>query len=242
MTATWSWFSPAIKAPMALTRWGEVGTPVLLFPTAGGDSIEIERFLMIDALSPLLAAGRIKVYSVSSVPGDAWFRDTGTVAYRTWLQNRFDHCLYHEAVPIIRRDCQTHDVEIVTAGPSLGAFNAVSLVVRHPDVFSVAIGMSGTYDFEHWLDGHLDDEFYYASPCHFLPNLDDEEHLALLRQRFIILGTGEGDWESPGQSWRMADVLGRKGVPNRVDLWGPDFSHDWVSWRHVLPGYLDAHA
>ena len=28
--------------------------------------------------------------------------------------------------------------------------------------------------------------------------------------------------EAPGESWRVAHVLGSKGVPNRVDLWGKD--------------------
>ena len=27
--------------------------------------------------------------------------------------------------------------------------------------------------------------------------------------------------------------------PNRVDPWGPDWSHDWTTWRKMLPQYLD---
>jgi esterase/lipase superfamily enzyme len=42
-----------------MARWGTFGTPVLLFPTAGGDFEEIERFLMIKVLSPLIDAGKI---------------------------------------------------------------------------------------------------------------------------------------------------------------------------------------
>jgi esterase/lipase superfamily enzyme len=34
-------------------------------------------------------------------------------------------------------------------------------------------------------------------------------------------------------------VLGAKGVPNYVDLWGPEWHHDWVTWREMLPKYLD---
>ena len=39
-------------------RWGWYGTPVLLFPTAGGDAEEVERFKMMVVLRPLLEAGR----------------------------------------------------------------------------------------------------------------------------------------------------------------------------------------
>ena len=40
-------------------------------------------------------------------------------------------------------------------------------------------------------------------------------------------------------SWRMAAVLGSKGVPNWVDPWGPEHDHDWPTWRQMLPIYLD---
>ena len=36
----------------------------------------------------------------------------------------------------------------------------------------------------------------------------------------------------------MAHVLGHKGIPNRVDSWGPHWDHDWPLWRAMLPGYL----
>lgn len=230
--------SGRVGLEVSVARWGEVGTPVLVFPTAGGDAEEIERFRMIERLAPLLAEGRIKVYSVDSIPGAAWLHDRGDVEYRSWLQNRYDGVIHDEVVPFIRDDCGDPSIEIVTAGASLGAFHAVTSVVRHPDVFRLAIGLSGTYDFEHWLDGRFTEEFYYASPVHFLPGLDDPDHLALLGTRSIRLVSGEGPHESPTQAYTMARVLGDRGVPNRVDLWGPDFDHEWEAWRTQLPAYL----
>jgi esterase/lipase superfamily enzyme len=37
----------------------------------------------------------------------------------------------------------------------------------------------------------------------------------------------------------MADALGRKGVPNRVDDWGEEWPHEWHTWHRMLPQYLD---
>ena len=54
--------------------------------------------------------------------------------------------------------------------------------------------------------------------------------------------SGEGDYEDIGESWRMASALGKKGIPNRVDPWGPEWRHDWVTWRAMLPKYLDEFA
>ena len=64
------WYSHRTEHDTQLVRWGHFGRPVLLFPTAGGDAEEMERMLMIKALSPLINAGRIKVYSIDSLPPD----------------------------------------------------------------------------------------------------------------------------------------------------------------------------
>jgi esterase/lipase superfamily enzyme len=101
--------------------------------------------------------------------------------------------------------------------------------------------MSGTYDLSKYLEGRFIQDFYFSSPLHFLPGLEGP-HLEQLRTRAVILPCGEGDYEDIGESWRMASVLGAKGVPNRVDPWGPEWRHDWVTWRAMLPKYLDEYA
>jgi esterase/lipase superfamily enzyme len=40
----------------------------------------------------------------------------------------------------------------------------------------------------------------------------------------------------------MARALGDRGIPNRVDLWGPGYDHDWPTWRDMLPRYLAEYA
>ncbi len=239
LKTTSCWYSQRLECDVNFGRWGWHGTPVLLFPTAGGDYEENERFLMMKVLAPLIEAGRIKVYSCDSVAGAAFLGGEHSPHYCAKIQNLFDAYIYNEVVPAIRQDCQTPDIEIIAAGASIGAFNAVSVLCRHPDVFSKAIGMSGTYDLSRWLDGGANSDFHYCSPMHFLPLLGECDQLHQLRERHIILPTGEGRWEDPGESWRMAHVLGAQGVPNRVDPWGEEFDHDWMTWRDMLPKYLD---
>ncbi|MDG1490755.1 MAG: hypothetical protein P8R43_02605, partial [Planctomycetota bacterium] len=65
VTETWS--SERVGREVQVVRWGEMGTPVVFFPTAAGDAEECERFLLVDALAPLLEEGIIKLYSVDSV-------------------------------------------------------------------------------------------------------------------------------------------------------------------------------
>jgi esterase/lipase superfamily enzyme len=232
-----AWYSGRVQEWVNLVRWGEWGWPVLVFPTAGGDAWEVERHGLIEALSPLLAAGRVKVFSVDSIAGRSWLRGDDP-RHSMWLQNRFDECICAEVVPAIRSDCRSDDIEIVAAGASFGAFWALEVLCRHPDVFRVAVCMSGIYDLGRWRSGHWSDDFYYSSPLDFLPGLEGPV-LERLRTRFAVLACGRGAWEDPGESWRAADVLGMKGVPNRVDLWSEGHRHDWPTWHEMLPLYLD---
>ncbi|MGH8496324.1 MAG: esterase family protein [Gammaproteobacteria bacterium] len=237
MKEAFRWRSQRLAQHVALVRWGHFGAPVLIFPTAGGDAEEIERFHLIGALNELIEAGRIKVYSIDSTAGRAWLTGVESPEYCSRLQNVFDAFVYKEVVPLIRRDCNSSEIEIVTAGASIGAFNALASLCRHPDAFRLAIGMSGTFDLSKYLQGRFNQDFYFSSPLHYLPGLEGPQ-LDMLRRRFVVLPTGEGRWEDPGESWRMAQVLGSKGVPNRVDPWGPQWDHNWVTWREMLPKYL----
>lgn len=231
------WRSGRLEQDVQLVRWGHWGTPVLLFPTAGGDAEEIERFHLIGALAGLIDSGRIKVYSTDSIAGRAWISGEHSGEFCSRVQTLFDAFVYNEVVPAIRRDCRSDGIEIIAAGASIGAFNAVASVCRHPDVFRMAIAMSGTYDLSRFLNGGFNDDFYFSSPLHFLPNLEGRQ-LELLRTRSILLPSGEGDYEDIGESWRLAHVLGSKGIPNRVDPWGHHYRHDWETWREMLPKYL----
>jgi len=235
------WYSPQIEQNVQLVRWGHFGTPVLLFPTAGGDAEEVERFHLIGALAPLLDAGRIKVFSTDSVAGKAWISGQHSGEYCSKLQNLFDAFIHKEVATAIRNDCESESIEIIAAGASIGAFNAVATVCRHPESFKLAVAMSGTFDLSKYLEGRFNQDFYFSSPLHYLPKLEGES-LELLRTRLILLPSGEGDYEDISESWRMAKVLGAKQVPNRVDSWGADYHHNWVTWREMLPKYLADYA
>ncbi len=231
------WFSDRVQCEITMTRWGTYGRPVLVFPTAGGDAEEIERNGLIDSCAALLAGGRVKIYSVDSVAGQAMIAKTGSPEDRLRLLSQFHECIRREVVPAIHADLGHQALDMMTCGASIGAFNAVAVLCRYPDVFSAAVGMSGTYRIERFYDGAWSQDLYYSAPLQFLPGLDGPE-LERLRQRCVVLASGEGAWEDIGESWQMASALGAKGIRNRVDNWGPQWTHDWPTWRRMLPHYL----
>lgn len=232
------WFSHRLNEETQLIRWGTFGKPLLLFPTAGGDAGEVERFYLIRMLEPFLLAGRLKVYAIDSIAGRTWLTNDN-VAHCVWIQKQYDAYLREEVVPAIRTDCRSESIEMLTAGASIGAFNSLLAICRHPDVFSHAICMSGTYDLQKWLKGQWFDDFHHYSPLHFVPQFPENEKLQQLRQRKVVLATGQGKYEDPGESWKVAHALGARGVPNRVDLWEHQWDHDWNTWRQMLPKYVE---
>jgi len=234
-----TWHSERLGQDVTVVRWGTFGAPLLIFPTAGGDAEEIERFQIISTLEQELAAGRIKIYSCDSVAGRAMVGEEGSPGHRMWLMDQFQEFVRHELVPAIRTDCRSEDIEIVTAGASIGAFNALAALCRYPDVFRAALCMSGTYDLMRFLKAPATGDFVRASPLHWLNGLGESTHLSRLRERYVLLASGEGRAEDIGESWRVARLLGSKGIPNRVDSWGAEWHHDWPTWRNMLRRYVD---
>jgi esterase/lipase superfamily enzyme len=231
------WYSGRLQTEITVVRWGTFGRPVLVFPSAGGDAEEIERFGLVGACGPLIDEGRVKLYSVDSVAGRAMIAKTGSPGHLMWLLNQFHDCIRREVVPAIHADLGGQAMDVIATGASIGAFNALAVLCRYPDAFGAAIGMSGTYRIERFYDGAWSQDLYFSAPLQFLPGLDGPQ-LNMLRRRRVVLASGEGDWEDIGESWRMAEVLGAKAIPNRVDNWGPQWSHDWPTWHRMLPQYL----
>ena len=237
MKAVERWFSDRLHRELTLVRWGNYGAPVLVFPTAGGDAEEIERFGLVDACGPLLAEGKVKLYSVDSVAGQDMITKNGPPGHRMWILSQFQEAVRWEVVPAIHADLGGQPMDVLACGASIGAFNAVAVLCRYPDVFGAAVGMSGTYRIEQFYDGEWSQDLYFAAPLQFLPNMEGPQ-LDRLRTRRAVLAAGEGNWENIGESWRMAAALGDKQVPNRVDNWGPQWAHDWPTWHQMLPQYL----
>jgi esterase/lipase superfamily enzyme len=237
MKVTDRWHSDRLGQEMTVARWGTYGMPVLLFPTAGGDPEEAERHKMIAHLAPLIEAGRAKVYSCDSVAGRAMAEGVGTPDFRLALFNAFHEAVAQEVIPAIHSD-SGGPLRVVVAGSSIGAFNALAMVCRYPHLVDAAVCMSGTYAIEKFIGGRFTEDLYYSSPLHFLPGLEGPA-LDELRRRMVILASGSGRWEDVGESWAVANLLGSKGIPNRVDDWGPRYDHDWPTWWEMLPMYLD---
>lgn len=233
-----SWYSPALNREMPIASYGHYGFAVLLIPTAAADYLEYERFGLIQALEPMINAGKFRVFSIESVNKDSWLNYQMEPAHRAIRHNQFNEYVFNEAVPFIRA-VASNETFIYTCGASFGALHATNLFLKRPDIINGAIAMSGVYDLTEYTRGYWDEQVYYNSPVHYIPNLENSFFLDKIRaSHHIHVCAGSGDYEEPEASHNLAAVLYNKGIWCDVDIWGPDVRHDWPAWRLMLPYIL----
>ncbi|MEE9394345.1 MAG: alpha/beta hydrolase-fold protein [Planctomycetota bacterium] len=235
-----SWSSSHLDMDMPIVHYGEGGTPILFFPTAAADYLEYERFRLIDSIAHFVKDGLISIFSIDSVNKTAWLNEEIDPAERARRQVGYDRYVREEVVPYIHHACPI-DKKITTTGASFGAFHAMNTLLKHPDVFGGTISMSGCYDIRSCCDGYHDENIYFNNPVEYLPNIEDENILAQIREAKITVVTGQGDYENPDYSKEMAAALEAKGIPANLDLWGEDVKHDWPWWNRMLNHFIPEH-
>ncbi len=232
------WWSPRLHKDMEVAVYGHYGFALLMFPTAGADYLEYERFGLIDRLYPFIAEGKMKVFSINSINNESWLNNSMNPRHKSIRHQQYNNYVTEEVVPFIHSHCQGL-VPVFTTGASLGAFHALNNFFRRPDIFAGTIAMSGDYDLKSYTSGYYDDDVYFNSPADYLPNLSDEDTLNRLRtNKRIIIATGQGDFENPDASRYLSGVLSAKGIPHELDVWGHDIHHDWPTWLQMLPYFI----
>ncbi|MBE2279171.1 MAG: esterase family protein [Ignavibacteriaceae bacterium] len=229
-----SWFSPRLQKNMEIVAYGHYGFALLMFPTAAADYLEYERFQLIDTLKPFIDAGKIKVYSINSINNESWLNNSMMPHHKALRHQTYNYYVFDEVVPFIFNHCKSR-VPIVTTGASLGALHSANIFFRRPDLFAGTVPMSGVYDLKSYSKGHFDENVYFNSPEDYIPHIQDNNYLNQMRGKKIILASGSGDFEDPNASYRLSKILWSKGVPNDLEIWGPEYRHDWPTWRKMLP-------
>jgi len=232
------WHSPRLGREMGINVYGHYGSPILVFPTSGGDENEYAGQGMIGALQHHVDDGRVKFYCVNEVNNQSWYDKQAHPRHRSYVQAMYDGYIAFEVAPFIRDHCQTQELGITTSGSSFGAYHAANALLKHPDQFRRCLALSGVYDIRKFMDGDYDDNFYFNNPVDYMANLDDAYLLHHLRQDDIRLATGNGPYEDSGPTYQLSEVLSRRGIQHTVDNWGAEGGHDWPYWKKQMNEYL----
>ena len=234
---------PGHDVDLEVVRYGAWGRPVLLFPSEGGSARDAQGNGMLDAVRPLIEAGRVSLFCVDSMDGWTWSANDVPTEERAHRAQTYTAWLSERVLPWIL-DQVGGGQEVITVGVSLGAYHAVHLTFQRADVAPMAIGLSGNYDPTSWNGwGELGDATYFANPTAYVANMDGD-HLDWIRSRVsVLLVVGEGPFEvSPTRSLpatrEFAELLARRGIRHELDVWGHDSAHDWPWWQRQLAHHL----
>ncbi|MEO6327417.1 MAG: alpha/beta hydrolase-fold protein [Ginsengibacter sp.] len=235
-----SWFSPSLNKDMPIAVYGDYGFVLLMVPTAAADYLEYERFQLMDCLAPYINAGKVKVFSINSINNESWLNNDMLPEHKGIRHNDFNKYVFDEVIPFIKNNT-SWETPVITCGASFGALHSMNLFLKRPDLINGVIAMSGVYDLTEYTKGFWDDQVYFNSPIHYMPNLTDDWTLNQIRQsHHIHILTGQGDHEDPEAAKRFAGVLYNKAVNYELDIWGHDMQHDWPTWRAMLPYYIES--
>jgi len=238
-TSIETWYSPCLQRDMPVAVYGHYGFALLLIPTAAADFLEYERFGLIQSIAPYIDAGKLKVFSINSMNTESWMDYGADPRHKTYMHKQWCHYVFDELVPYIKSQTSP-DTPVYTCGASFGALHSANLFFRRPDLFDGCLAMSGVYELTEYTRGYFDEDVYYNSPMHYLPNLNDHIVLEQIRKsRHIHLFAGSGEYEDPESARRLAGILESKGIAYDLEIWGPEWRHDWNIWRAALPYYLD---
>jgi esterase/lipase superfamily enzyme len=225
-----NWHSPRLGRDMELLVFGHAGAPLLVFPTSQGRFYEYENAGMIHVLAGKIDAGQLQVFCVDSVDSESWYNRSIHPHDRVRRHIMYEEYILYEVVPLIRGLSGAGQTGVT--GCSLGAYHAFNLAMRHPDVASSCVCMSGAFEMRQFMDGYYDDDFYFNNPFDYLPNMNDPRFLDRYHAMRLILAAGDHDI-CLGENFQMAHVLGTKGIPHWLDVWTGGERHDWPLWQRM---------
>ena len=84
------WFSPCLSQNMPLRVYGHWGVPILVFPCSLGRYFDYEGMGMIEAISPYIEAGIVKLYCVESLDAETWYNFGVSPAERDRRYQEYD--------------------------------------------------------------------------------------------------------------------------------------------------------
>ena len=229
------WFSPSLGRDMEMLVFGHGGLPGVVFPSSCGRFYEFEDRGMVGAIAHRLESGQLQLFCVDSVDGESWYNRDVPGRWRIARQMQYESYVMHEVMPLLRR--MNWNQLRISLGCSFGGYHAVNLALRHPDVFTGFLSMSGAFDVSSFLRGYYDQDCYFNLPTHYLRHLSDPWFFEHYRRNSYVLAAG--DWDiCLGANQEMAGLMRWKDIPVRFDTWGDQQMHDWPLWHRMIREYL----
>jgi esterase/lipase superfamily enzyme len=235
------WFSPRLHRDMELLVFGHAGAKVLVFPTRDGRFHEYEDLRIVNSLREKINAGHLQLWCLDSVAWETFYCFWRHPADRIHRHIQYEEYILNEVMPLMSQ--KNHHPCTIAHGCSLGAFLAGNMAFRYPQHFQKLVAFSGRYDltmrvesFQDLFNGYYDENVYFHTPTHFLPNMECNWRLSHLRRMDIVLVIGNDDPFLHNNRYLSA-ILHAKNVTHQLHIWDGR-AHRGQYWRRMAPLYI----
>jgi esterase/lipase superfamily enzyme len=226
---------------MELLVFGHSGAKVLIFPTRNARFFEYENLGLVKALAHKIEAGHIQLYCVDSIDNETFYCHWRHPAERIQRYMQLEEYILAEVLPFMAKK-NAYPCTIIH-GCSLGAYHATNIAFRHPHLFQKLCAFSGRYDltmsiddFHDRFDGYYDENIYFNTPTHFLPQLDCTSKLEHLRNMDMVFIIGKED-PFLDNNHHLSHILWSKGIWHSMHEWDGR-AHRGSYWRKMITLYI----
>ena len=237
----YEWLSPALNRSMEMLVFGEAGARVLFFPTRKARFFDYENWGVVEALRPKIEAGLLQLYCLDSIDAESLYCAEKHPAERIQRHLQYERYILEEVLPLTQH--LNPNMCLMAAGCSMGAYHAVNIAFRHPELFGRVVGLSGRYDltqpmatFRDLFQGYIDEAVYLNTPNRFIAHLDHDFYLAHLRRLDITLAIGTEDVFLENNQV-LSQQLHEKGIGHHLHVWA-DEAHSPLAWQQMVDMYL----
>jgi esterase/lipase superfamily enzyme len=224
------WYSPRLDRHMELLTFGGGGLPMVVFPTERGRFYDYENNGMIQAIAGPIEAGRLQIFCIDSVDAESWLNRAIHPHERLARHLAYESYVLYEVAPLMKK--LSGSAQIGATGCGLGGYQAFNFSMKHPDLTSTSIAMSGCFDMRRFMNGFYSNEFYFNNPFDYLPNMTDPWFLERYAKMRLILAAGDHD-VCLAENVRMKEILSKREIPCWLDVWQREETHDWPLWRRM---------
>ncbi len=235
------WWSDRLKRDMELLVFGHAGAKVLIFPSRFGRFYEYEKLGLVNSIKDKVQQGYLQLYCIDGIDAESLYNKTVHPKDRISRHIDYENYILEEVVPFMHKN-NSHDC-MISHGVSLGAFQAANIAFRNPHLFKKLVAFSGRYDltlsieyFSDLFDGYYDEDIYFHTPSHFLPNLECSWRLSCLREMDIILVIGKED-PFLENNQQFSTILNSKNINHQLLVWD-DRAHSGYYWRRMAGIYI----
>ncbi len=234
------WYSYSLNREMEYKVYGSRGVPFFYFPTQYKRFFEAEDEGVIATLSYLIDSGKLFVVAVDNIDYESLSNfNNWDKRKRLERQESYFEYVINELYPSVNNLYKFSSLPIAF-GMSFGAFQAMNMFLRKPQLFGGVFAMSGIYKITFFFNDYYDELAFLNSPIDSLNLLKNNEYLNLYKKRNILLVVSNGAYESEAlhDTYELEKAFNKNGIPISCYYWTKDYPHDWSSWKIYLNYYI----